>query len=88
MNGDGKSGGLYGGMSLKRAPQDPRGSSRHGQSAGSTERSSSKISAPYFTARAAGVTDRLWEMSDVVDMLDALQAKEKRDGRPLFDVCE
>jgi hypothetical protein len=39
-------------------------------------------------AMAAGVTDRLWEMGDVVDMLDALQAKEKRDSRPLFEVCE
>ena len=36
----------------------------------------------------AGVTDRLWEMSDVVDMLDAWEAKEKRDGRPLLEVCE
>jgi IS1 family transposase len=39
-------------------------------------------------AMAAGVTDRLWEMGDVVDMLDALQAKEKRDARPQFEVCE
>jgi len=39
-------------------------------------------------AMAAGVTDRLWEMGDVVDMLDALQMKEKRDARPLFEVCE
>ena len=39
-------------------------------------------------AMAAGVTDRLWEMGDVVDMLDALQTKEKRDARPMFEVLE
>lgn len=39
-------------------------------------------------AMAAGVTDRLWEVSDIVDVLDAWEAKEKRDARPLFDVCE
>jgi hypothetical protein len=39
-------------------------------------------------AMAAGVTERLWEMGDVVDMLDAFEAKEKRDARPLFEVCE
>ena len=27
-------------------------------------------------AMAAGVTDRLWEMSDVVDMLEAFEARE------------
>ena len=38
---------------------------------------------------AAGVTERLWEMVDaIVDVLDAWEAKEKRDARPLFDVCE
>jgi hypothetical protein len=37
---------------------------------------------------AAGVTDRLWEMGDVVDMLDAFGAKQKRAARPLFEVCE
>jgi IS1 family transposase len=39
-------------------------------------------------AMAAGVTDRLWEMSDVVDMLDAFDAKAKRGARPLFEVCQ
>jgi hypothetical protein len=27
---------------------------------------------------AAGVTDRLWEMSDVVDMIEAFEASRKR----------
>jgi hypothetical protein len=36
-------------------------------------------------AMAAGVTDRLWEMSDVVDMLDAWEAKEKRDAASVRD---
>jgi hypothetical protein len=29
-------------------------------------------------AMAAGVTDRLWEMSDVVDLLEAFEAARKR----------
>jgi hypothetical protein len=29
-------------------------------------------------AMAAGVTDRLWEMSDVVDLLEAFEASHKR----------
>jgi hypothetical protein len=29
-------------------------------------------------AMAAGVTDRLWEMSDVVDLLEAFEASQKR----------
>ncbi len=37
-------------------------------------------------AMAAGVTDRLWEMVDVVDMLDAFDAKLKRAARPIFEV--
>ena len=37
-------------------------------------------------AMAAGVTDRLWEMVDVVDMLDAFEAKGKRAARPKFEV--
>ena len=39
-------------------------------------------------AMAAGVTDKLWEMGDVVDMLDAWEMKEKRDAKPIFEVCE
>jgi hypothetical protein len=39
-------------------------------------------------ATAAGVTDRLWEMADVVDMLDALEAKTKRHARPVVERCE
>jgi hypothetical protein len=37
-------------------------------------------------AMAAGVTDRLWEMVDVVDVLDAFEAKRKRAAQPLFEV--
>jgi hypothetical protein len=29
-------------------------------------------------AMSAGVTDRLWEMSDVVDLLEAFEASQKR----------
>jgi len=29
-------------------------------------------------AMAAGVTDRLWEMNDVVDVLDAFEVSRKR----------
>jgi IS1 family transposase len=39
-------------------------------------------------AMAAGVTDRLWEMDDLVDMLEAFETKEKRDAKPVFEVCE
>ena len=39
-------------------------------------------------AMAAGVFDRLWEMGDVVDMLDAWEAKAKRDAKPTFEICE
>ena len=35
---------------------------------------------------AAGVTDRLWEMVDVVDVLDAFEAKRKRAAKPIFEV--
>jgi hypothetical protein len=35
---------------------------------------------------AAGVTDRLWEMNDLVDMIEAFEAKEKRDTKPIFEV--
>ena len=37
-------------------------------------------------AMAAGVTDRLWEMVDVVDVLDAFEAKRKRATKPVFEV--
>jgi hypothetical protein len=39
-------------------------------------------------AMAAGVTDRLWEISDIVAMLEAWEAKEKRDAKPVFEVME
>jgi hypothetical protein len=35
---------------------------------------------------AAGVTDRLWEMVDVVDVLDTFEAKRKRARKPIFEV--
>jgi hypothetical protein len=35
---------------------------------------------------AAGVTDRLWEMVDVVDVLDAFEAKRKRQPKVTFEV--
>jgi hypothetical protein len=37
-------------------------------------------------AMAAGVTERLWEMFDVVDVLDAFEAKRKRQPKVTFDV--
>jgi hypothetical protein len=37
-------------------------------------------------AMAAGVTDRLWEIVDVVDVLDAFEAKRKRAAKPIFEV--
>ena len=43
-----------------------------------------KVSPPM----AAGVTDRLWEMVDVVDVLDAFEAKRKRQNpKAVFDVA-
>jgi IS1 family transposase len=39
-------------------------------------------------AMAAGVTDRLWEMTDVVDMLDAFEAKRKREPKHTFEIDE
>jgi IS1 family transposase len=39
-------------------------------------------------AMAAGVTDRLWEMVDVVDVLDAFEAKHKRAAKPIFEVVK
>jgi len=35
---------------------------------------------------AAGVTDRLWEMVDVVDVLDAFEAKRERQPKVTFNV--
>lgn len=37
-------------------------------------------------AMAAGVTDRLWEIGDIMDMLEAFEAKEKRQDKPLFEI--
>ncbi len=37
-------------------------------------------------AMAAGVTDRLWEMVDVVDVLDAFEVKRKRQPKVIFNV--
>jgi hypothetical protein len=39
-------------------------------------------------AMSAGVTDKLWEIGDIVEMMEASEVKEKRDARPLFEVCE
>jgi hypothetical protein len=39
-------------------------------------------------AMAAGVSDRLWEISDLVEMLEAWEAKEKRAATPVFEVME
>jgi len=39
-------------------------------------------------AMAAGVTDRLWEMTDVVDVLDAFEAKRKRQTKAVFEIEE
>ncbi len=56
INAAGRSGGLRGGKSVNRAPQVPRGSPRHGQSAHKrTSKSSRRISAPYFTASRASL---------------------------------
>jgi hypothetical protein len=38
-------------------------------------------------AMTAGVTDRLWEMVDVIDVLDAF-AKRKRAAKPVFEVAQ
>jgi hypothetical protein len=52
--GRGKSGGRRGGKSQNHPPHDPLASSRQGQSADNrTIKSSSKISARYFTANLA-----------------------------------
>lgn len=37
-------------------------------------------------AMAAGITDRLWEISDLVAMLEAWEAKEKRDTKPILRI--
>jgi hypothetical protein len=39
-------------------------------------------------AITAGVTDRLWEMVDVVDMLDAFEANRKRTPKVTFEIHE
>jgi hypothetical protein len=38
-------------------------------------------------AMAAGVTDRLWEMVDGVDLRDAFEAKRKRQPKVIFNVA-
>jgi hypothetical protein len=40
---------------------------------------------PHARGGPAGVTDRLWETVDVVDVLDAFEAKQKRTSRPIFE---
>ena len=37
-------------------------------------------------AIAAGVTDRLWEMVDIIDVLDAFEAKRKREPKVRFQI--
>jgi IS1 family transposase len=37
-------------------------------------------------AMAAGVTTRLWEIGDIVETLEAWEAKEKRDRQPIFEI--
>jgi IS1 family transposase len=39
-------------------------------------------------AMAAGVTDRLWEMTEIVDILDAFEAKRKREPKVRFEIEE
>jgi hypothetical protein len=39
---------------------------------------------PYL--RSGFATDRLWEMVDVVDVLDAFEAKRKRGAKPIFEI--
>jgi IS1 family transposase len=39
-------------------------------------------------AMAAGVTERLWEISDLVEMVESFEVKEKRDAKPIFEVME
>jgi len=34
------------------------------------------------------VTDRLWEISDLVEMLESFEEKDKRDSRPIFEVIQ
>lgn len=36
---------------------------------------------------AAGVTERLWEMADIVDVLDAFEAKRKGEPKVILDVA-
>jgi IS1 family transposase len=39
-------------------------------------------------AMAAKVTDHLWEISDLVEMLESWEAKEKREATPIFEILE
>lgn len=38
------------------------------------------------SAMAAGVTDRSWDMVDVVDVLDAFEARRRGAAKPVFEV--
>jgi hypothetical protein len=35
---------------------------------------------------AAGVTDKLWEMTDIVDVTDSFEVKANRSRKPIFEV--
>lgn len=37
-------------------------------------------------AMAAGVTDKLWEMTDIVDVIDSFEVKGARSRKPIFEV--
>lgn len=37
-------------------------------------------------AMAAGVTDKLWEMTDIVDVIDSFEMKGNRSRKPVFEV--
>jgi hypothetical protein len=39
-------------------------------------------------AIAIGLTDRFWQMVDVVDVFDAFEAKCKRAAKPVFEVAQ
>lgn len=39
-------------------------------------------------AMAAGVTDRLWEMTDIVEVIEAWEVKQRREHEPTFEAIE